>query len=102
MAHRGGGPDGPIDVVWTLYLRLAGIVERLDRLAGSGILPPELGEAQPRPQLHVVEGTSTGTVMGGPLPQHAKPCDSSRGSPCDDASFDTDDASFGTEEGVSG
>ncbi|HZU19555.1 MAG TPA: hypothetical protein VFD01_23530 [Candidatus Dormibacteraeota bacterium] len=64
MAHRGGGPDGPIDVVWTLYARLAEIIERLDRLTGSDV--PVLGQvdARPRQRLHVVEGDPSTLVLG--------------------------------------
>jgi hypothetical protein len=95
MAHRGGGPEGSIDVAWMLYLRLAEIVERLDRLTRSGTLLSEGDGTPSRPQLRVVRGTSSEAPLSEPRPGYAQPYDSIWHLLCDDDSPDA-------EEGVGG
>ncbi len=75
MAHRGGGPEGPIDVVWMLYSRLAKIVERLDRLTESSDPVSEGCGTWSRPRLQVVEDDPTVVILTTSRPHPPEPCD---------------------------
>lgn len=79
MAHRGGGPEGPIDVVWMLYSRLAKIVERLDRLTESSDPVSEGYGTRSRPRLQVVEDDGADdrvvAILAASRPRSPEPCE---------------------------